>query len=345
MLDQKQYKPKVSVIIPVYNEERYIKNCLNSLLDQDFPHHLFEIIVVDGLSKDKTREIIKKYQRKYSIIRLIDNPKKIQSHALNIGIHEAKGKIIIRADAHVRYAKDYISTCVQALENKRVWNVGGVQNAIGDNFISKAVAIAITSPFGVGDASFRYTAKLKYVDSVFLGCWRKSTLESLGGFEEWEVAEDYELNCRIRKAGGKILVDPRIHCEYYARDSLRKLTIQYFRYGMWTIKLMIKHPEIARFRHLVPSAFILSLVISLLLVEYHWALSMIVPGLYLIANIIASVKASLKRGMQYLPLLPVVFAIIHLSWGVGFFYGIRKFGIPKISLHNIVKVLVWRKTN
>lgn len=339
-MEEKQLKPKVSVVVPVYNEEKHISRCLDSLLSQDFPPQLLEIIVIDGLSTDKTREIIKKYQKDYKMIRLIENAKGIQSCALNKGIREAKGEIIIRVDAHVQYARNYISTCIEVLENNNAWNVGGIQNAVGDNYTSKVIAAAITSPFGVGDASFRYTTKPKYVDTTFLGCWKKSTLESLGGFEEWKVAEDYELNYRIRKAGGKILVDPRIRCEYYARDSLRKLAIQYFQYGMWTIKLMIKHPDVARFRHLVPPIFIVSLILSCFLYPFCWKVSLIIPSLYLILNLIASVKISIKKGLQYLPLLPVVFATIHLSWGMGFFYGIRKFGMPKISIRNIAKVLL-----
>lgn len=335
--NQQEHNPKVSVIIPVYNEEKYIDMCLGSFLNQEFSFESLEALVVDGFSRDSTREIVKKYSEAHNNIRLIDNPKRIQASALNIGFREAKGEIIIRMDAHVTYASDYIQQCVKLLQKTGASNVGPVQKPVGTNYLTKGIALALGSPFGVGDAYYRYTKHDKWVDTINMGTWRKETLQNLGGFaEEWEVNEDFELNYRLRKAGGKILLSPTIRCEYFVRNSLTELARQYFKYGKWKIKTLIAHPNSLRWRQLIPPMFFILILLSSIVLPFNWKIGITVPAMYVITTLLISFSISLKNELKYLPLLPIVFATLHLSWGIGFFSGMRKFGVPRLGIKEVV---------
>ena len=304
----------------------------------DYPHDRLEILVLDGMSIDRSREIVKKYAEQHPFIRLLDNYKRIQAAALNTGIREAKGKIIVRMDAHTLYASGYIRRCVRLLETTEAANVGGLQRAIGTNYISNTIAIATTTPFGIGNAYFRYAEKEIWVDTVYLGAWRKSTLEALGGFnEEWVVNEDYELNHRLRRAGGRILLSPKIQCWYHIRPSLSQLANQYFRYGFWRVKTLVAHPDSLRWRQLAPPALVMVLLISLGILPINPMLGIGIPAFYVIASLIASILTASHREWKYLPILPVVFDTIHLSWGIGFLAGLFKWGIPRITLRSFVK--------
>jgi len=330
--------PSVSIIIPMCNEERFIAQCLDSILSNDFPKDRLEIVVMDGMSVDRSREIVQNYAQRHPLIRLVDNHRSIQAAALNLGIREAKGEIIIRMDAHTAYAPDYIRQCVTALQATGAVNVGGPQRAVGTGYISNAIAIAITSPFGIGDALFRYSDREEWTDTVYLGAWYKRTLEGIGGFnEEWSVNEDYQLNYRLRQAGGKILLSPKIRCRYYVRGSLSALAHQYFRYGFWKVKTIEAYPDSLRWRQLFPPAFVLALVVSLSLLPVLWRAGIIVPGLYLIANVVVSFETARQRRWLYLPVLPIVFATLHLSWGAGLWGGLSRFGVPRISLKSLIQ--------
>jgi len=330
--------PYVSILIPMHNEERHIAHCLDSILANDYPKDRLEILVLDAMSMDCSRQIVQAYAERYPFLRLLDNPKRIVPAALNIGIQEAKGEIIIRMDAHALYAPDYMRRCVELLETTEAVNVGGLQHAVGINYISNAIAIAITTPFGIGSAYFRYAEKEMWVDTVYLGAWRKSTLRALGGFnEEWVVNQDYELNYRLRRAGGKILLSPEIKCWYYVRPSLKALTRQYFRYGFWRVKTLVTYPDSIRWRQLVPPALIVGLLVSLGIFPATRMLGTAGPALYLAANLVASIWTASRRGWKFLPLLPFAFATIHLSWGTGFLAGLFKWGIPRITLSSLVK--------
>jgi len=332
--------PVVSVLIPMRNEEHCIARCLDSVLANDYPKDRLEILVIDGMSTDWSREIIRRYTKRYSFLRLLKNPRYIQAAALNIGLGEAKGEIIIRMDAHAVYAQDYISQCVRLLQTTDAANVGGVQRAVGTGYVSDTIAVATTLPFGIGDARFRYSDREEWVDTVYLGAWYKKRLETIGGFnEEWVVNEDYELNYRLRQAGGKILLSPKICCHYYVRGSLKTLVHQYFRYGLWKVKTLVAHPDSLRWRHLVPPLFVLSLVVSSALIPVFWVASVMVPGLYIITNLAVSFWTVRRRGWRYLPLLPFVFAILHVSWGVGFWVGLVLFRIPHFSLSSLLRSL------
>lgn len=336
--------PKASIIIPCRNEEKFIGKCLDSILTNDYPHDKLEILVIDGMSKDNCRDVVRQYTTKYPFIRLLDNRKGIIPTALNIGIQKSRGDIVIRMDAHAIYDTDYIRQCVHLLQTTEAKNVGGVQQAVGTNYISEVIAIATTTPFGIGNAYYRYGDKECWVETVYLGAWWKSTLEKLGGFnEEWVVNQDYELNYRLRKAGGKILLSPKIRCQYFVRDSLAKLVKQYFRYGFWKVKTLVAHPDSLVIRQLVPPLFVVVFFVSLGLLPIVGFWGLVIPGLYAVANIGASVITAVRRGFRYFPLLPVVFGILHFSWGIGFICGLFKFGVPRIRLKHLITAFKGQK--
>ena len=229
--EQSENLPYVTLLIPMRNEEGNIERCLDSVLSNDYPRDKTELLIIDGLSTDRSADIVRGYAEKYPWLRLISNPRQIQAVALNLGLREAKGQIILRMDAHSEYESDYISRCVSLLVSTDAVNVGGVQQAIGSDYLTRAIALATTSRLGIGDAKFRYACETMLVDTVYLGAWWKHSLEAVGGFDEsLPVNEDYELNYRLRQAGGNILLSPNIASTYHVRRSLGSLARQYFRY-------------------------------------------------------------------------------------------------------------------
>ncbi|WP_243149925.1 glycosyltransferase family 2 protein [Thermaerobacter sp. PB12/4term] len=313
--------------MPVFNEERYISRCLDSVLANDYPKDRMEILVIDGNSSDRSREIVQEYAMRYSFIRILDNPKRFVASALNIGLMYARGDIIIRMDAHSTYDRRYISQCVRLLQHSEASNVGGVMRAVGEGYWGETIAIAVTTPFGVGNAYYRFSQCERWVDTVFPGAWKKSTLEQLGGFkEDWMVNEDYELNYRLRKAGGKILLSPNIRCWYWVRPTIKAVAQQYFRYGFWRAKTLVAHPGSLRWRQVAPPALVAMLIISGFVAPVIPLMSILFPAAYLATSVIASVAAAYKRGWRYLPGLPLVYVTLHVSWGLGFYAGLCKWG-------------------
>lgn len=330
--------PYVSIVIPMRNEEKFIGRCLNSILASDYPANRFEIIIVDGMSTDQSRRIVNEYILKYKNIKLLDNPQKIRAAANNIGIKAANGEIIISMDSHVIYATDYIRQCVKLLQTTGAANVGGIQQAVGYNYITETIALATTTPLGIGDAEFRYAKKEKWVDTVYLGAWYKEFLMKIGLFnEEWQINADYELNYRIRKTGSRILLSPQIKCQYFVRDSLIKLAKQYFSYGTWRVKTIDAHPDSIRWRHLIPPLLMLWLFFSFIFLLSglrYWYFPLIT---YLVYTLFASAVISIQKGIKYFPLLCPTFWVLHLSWGIGFYFGIIRFGFPSININTIIK--------
>lgn len=322
------------------NEARFIGPCLDSILETTYPLELLEIIVVDGLSYDGSAEIVHEYSRRFRFVKILTNEQRTAPSAMNIGIRHAVGKILIRMDAHSLYSPEYIGRCVDLLLTDKAVNVGGPQIAVGTNYVSWAIAGATTSRFGVGDAMFRFSKTQQYVDTVYLGAWWTETLTRIGGFnEEWIVNQDYELNYRLREAGGKILLSPDIRCQYFVRPSMRALARQYFRYGKWKVKTLVAHPDSLRWRQLVPPAFVCAFLLSLALVPWVGVFGLGVPMLYAVASLIASVATASSLGWRYLPLLPVVFATLHFAWGLGFWLGLSTFGLPRLNLNRLKRAL------
>jgi succinoglycan biosynthesis protein ExoA len=316
---------KVSIIIPCYNEEKYVSKCLDSIIANDFSKENLEILIYDGGSTDRTPEILNKYEKKNPLIKVKRNPRKIQSVAMNLGIKEAAGDIIIRMDAHTIYDRRYIAEIVNLLITTDVVNVGGPQVGIGKDYITKAIAMTVSSPFVAGNASYRFERiKEKCVDTVYLGAWRKKDLLKIGGFDEsFAVNEDYELNYRLRANGGRILFSPKIQSEYFVRLSFIKLIKQYVKYGFWKVKTLKKHPKSLAMRQLVAPLFVLSLIVSaiLLLLGYPIFLQGIVVA-YIPVFLFFAFKLLKIKELHYLPMFFILALIVHLSWGSGFWSGI-----------------------
>jgi succinoglycan biosynthesis protein ExoA len=319
----------VSVVMPVRNEARFIERSLRSVLMQDYPNDRFEVIVADGMSTDGTREIIKQIGD-HRNVRVIDNPQQVAATGLNRAIREAKGEVVIRVDGHCEIASDYLRRCVTLLEKGSVECVGGPVETIGETYVSRVIAGAMSSNFGVGGAAFRVgTNAKKFVDTVAFPAYRRDTLRSIGDFDEELVRnQDDEYNYRLRKLGGRILLSPEIHSLYYSRANLRSLATQYFQYGFWKVRVMQKHPRQMRARQFVPAMFILGLLALALtsaLVTSGWiALVGYIAG-YFLANLIASILVARRSQWTAVALLPVTFLTMHFAYGLGFIVGLIKF--------------------
>lgn len=322
--------PFITIMMPVRNEANYVSSSLKAVLSQDYPRECTEVIVVDGMSTDQTREIVKKYMLSHPNVQLLDNTVKIAPTALNIALRKARGDVIIRVDGHCEIAPDYVSRCVQHLFTEQVDCVGGPIETIGENFSARTIAMAMSSFFGVGGSPFR-TIKEKslLVDSVAFPAYTREAVKKTGFFDEELVRnQDDEYNYRLRKLGGKILLSPDIRSRYYSRSSLIKLWQQYFQYGYWKVRVMQKHPYQMHPRQLVPPIFVAGLMTgSCIGLIYHpaWILSVIILAAYLMANLAASAWLASRNGCRYLFLLPYVFMILHVSYGLGFLVGLVKF--------------------
>jgi GT2 family glycosyltransferase len=320
-------RPTVSIVIPMRNEECHITQCLDAILVQDYPSELIDIVCVDGMSDDSTREIVRSYTDKYSDIQLLDNPQRIVPTAMNIGIQATKGDIVIRIDARCFVEPDYVSQCVHYLRETGAWNVGGPQQAEEqDDPVSETIALAMTSPFGIGGSKFHYSDEPQYVDTVYLGAYPRWVFDEVGLYDESLVRnQDYELNHRVCKAGGRIYFTPEIRSVYYGRASLGKLWEQYFQYGFWKVRVLKKHPDSLKWRHLVAPLFVASLGVSSLF-SWLWIgrlVLLVIMFSYTTASAIASINAlSDAEDRRSVLLLPLVFAILHLSWGLGFWWGL-----------------------
>jgi glycosyltransferase involved in cell wall biosynthesis len=307
-------KFKISIIIPCRNEEKYISQCIDSLLDNSYPKNLIEIIIIDGMSEDNTREIIKKYIEKYPFIKLINNSKKIVPTALNIGIKKAIGDIIIRIDVHSTYTPNYIKRLVLWSKKSKADNVGGIciTKPGAETESAKAIALALSHPFGVGNPYFRIgTKEPKYVDTVPFGCYKREVFDKIGLFDEDLVRnQDDEFNLRLIKNGGKILLVPDIISYYHARDSIYKLWKMYFQYGHFKPLVVKKVGGVLTWRQIIPPSFMGSLILALLLsffTKFFLWLFLFILGLYTTVNFSLSLIISIKKkDLRLLPFLLIL---------------------------------------
>lgn len=318
-------QPFVSVIIPVRNEGARLERCLNSVFAQDYPSNRMEVLVVDGMSTDGTREIVQAYAARHPNVRILANPGRIVPVGMNIGIRAATGVYIIRVDGHTVLPPNYVTLCVRYLEQTGADNVGGTMRAVGDGYLAQAIAVATSSPFGVGNSPFHYSNKAQWVDTVYLGAFRRETLERVGLYDESLVRnQDYELNYRIRKAGGRIFYSPEIFAYYYGRDSLAALWRQYHQYGLWKARVIARHPSSAQPRHFAAPLFaagLLGLGVLAPALPFAGSLLGLQLILYTLASVTFSTREGLRKGLRFLPVLPLVFLVLHLSWGLGFLRG------------------------
>jgi len=301
----------ISVISPIRNEDEHIAQCLTSLVNQDYDHDQYEILVVDGMSTNKTRDIVKDFQQKYNNIKLFDNPNKTAPYGLNIGLQHARGDIIIRVDGHAFVEKDYLSQCVKYLESTKAECVGGVLESVNETFIGKAIALAMSSSFGVGNARFRTSGEEGYVDTLAFGAYRREIFDKIGTFDEKLTrCQDDEFNYRLRKHGGKIFLTPKIKSYYFPRGTLFALWQQYYQYGLWKICVLKRHLKMMQFRQFVPPAFVSSLLLTGglgLFSKFFGAVFLIIALLYITIGIINSFQICLKKSFKYSFILPMIF--------------------------------------
>ncbi|NIM14302.1 MAG: glycosyltransferase [Candidatus Aminicenantes bacterium] len=310
---------KISIIMPCYNEEKFIANAIESLVD-DYVRENAEILVVDGGSKDNTIKIVEKLIRKGYPIGLLKNERKLQCYGLNLGISEARGEIIARVDAHSTYPGGYVKNLVELLETTDAANVGGVMLPKGRTPVQQAIALAMQHPVGVGDAKFHLGNFKGYVDTVYLGTFKKDIFDTVGLYDtNAHPNEDAELNVRLLTAGRKIYLDSSIQVEYFPRDSFKKLAVQYFRYGRGRAYTTTKHRLITSYRQLMPPLLVICLLISLVLSFFN-PLSLAFWGCYILALLAAGLVTWPGR---YIPvkirlLMSAAFMVMHISWGMGF---------------------------
>lgn len=320
----------LTVICPIYNEETYIAKCIDSILAQDYPKDDLEVIFVDGMSKDRTREIVAEYTEKYPFIRLIDNPDRIVPPAMNKGIQASKGDVIMRLDAHSTYASNYFSVLVNALNKLGADNVGAVCKTDVLNKTPKTLAIkeVLSNKLGVGNSTFRTGVdKVMEVDTVPFGCWRRDVFDKYGLYDVRLVRnQDIELNKRILRGGGKICIVPDTYCTYLARENYAALAKNNYGNGKWNILTVFytKQFDSLSIRHFVPLAFVLSLIIPVLFSFLYWPI-ILISGLSLLAYVTLlgteSAKISISKKLNFGYLL-ASFIVLHLSYGWGSLIGL-----------------------
>lgn len=323
---------KLSVICPIYNEEKYIVPFLDSVLQQDFSHDDMEVLLVDGMSRDRTRQVISQYIAKYPFLRLLDNPERTAPCAMNLGIKEAKGEVIIRLDAHALYPSNYFSTLVTRLYQLNADNIGCVLNTDVLNKTPKTLAIreVLSNRFGVGNSSFRTgVSSACEVDTVPFGCWRRAVFQKYGLYDKRLVRnQDIELNKRIKRGGGHIFIIPEISCTYLARETFKALAKNNYGNGKWNILTVYytKYFSSLSIRHFIPLAFVLSLLLPVLLMPLNvWigALSLMSLCAYLTALGGVSLAIWKEKRLNFFYLL-MSFLTLHLSYGWGSLMGIFK---------------------
>lgn len=329
MVDESRTWPRVSIVIPMRNEGPTIKRCLGSVLRQDYPEGFMEVLVADGRSTDDSRSKVEQIAQHDARVRIIDNPAQIVPAALNRAIRAATGEIVVRVDGHTEVASDYVRRAVECLERTGAQVVGGPMRCAGGGLVGDAIAMATSSRFGIGNSYFHYGDREREVDSVYMGVFRRSVFEAVGWFDEELVCnQDDEFNYRVRRAGGRVVMCPRIRSLYRNRTSLRALARQYWRYGYYKARVLQKHPQTMSWRHAVPPLFVLAVVGSFCLWPAGgWGK---VPFALLTASYGAAAAAAAagnlrRQGAAVACILPLVFATIHIAWGTGMLTGLWKF--------------------
>lgn len=321
---------EVAIIIPTLNEERFISRCLNSIIKQTYEFEKMDVMIIDGGSNDKTKDIVAEYQKSHQNIRVIENKKKIQSVAFNIGFKKSTAPYIIRLDAHAEYDSKYISLCIESLkQDEKRGNVGGRCNILPFNqsLWAQTNAILNHSRFGIGGAAFRVSNEAHNTDSVPFGAFPRKIIEKIGGMrEDLPRGEDNEYNSRIRKAGYKIFFDPNIISSYFARPTLGASCKQMYANGNSIGYLYYIDREAIGIRHLVPLLFVVSGLFSIIISVLWSPFCYVFCGglaLYIIADAIASIMGAKDNVKCTLPLF-ILFFCVHVSYGMGTIAGLIK---------------------
>jgi succinoglycan biosynthesis protein ExoA len=321
--------PSISIIVPCYNEESTIRFLLDAVLSQTYPRARIELVISDGMSTDRTPEVIAAFQAEHPdlVVHVVNNPARSIPSGLNQAIRGSSGEIIVRLDAHSMPIPEYIERCVLALRSGKGDNVGGVWEIRpgSETWIAKSISFAAAHPLGVGDAMYRLNTRSGAVDTVPFGSFYRTLIDKIGMFDETLLAnEDYEFNTRVRESGGTVWLDPSIRSVYFSRSTLGKLAAQYWRYGFWKFKMLKRYPHTLRWRQALPPVFVFVLfiliVLSLFVVFARYLLAAQLFGYYLILTL-AGIKLSFKKKSgPLLPGLPLAISTMHIAWGLGFLW-------------------------
>ena len=354
----------VSVILPVRDEAEFIERSVGSVLDQTWlarhgPQSM-EILVIDGRSTDDTRERVLRLaaERPDLKIRLLDNPGQTAPCALNVGLRQARGDVIVRVDGHAEIETHYIERAVRLLDEHDAQGIGGVLLTVGDGWVAKAIAAAMASRFGVGGSAFRVLAPgapPRPSDTVAFPAYRRQAVASTGGFDEELMRnQDDEWNYRLRASGGRLLTSGELVARYYSRSSLWRMAKQYFQYGLYKVRVLQLHPKQMSPRQFVPPAFVAALLLSVLVWSLFsvfggflpsglppWSPLALISGCYLAANLSSSILTANRTGWTLLPILPVCYALLHLGYGAGFLLGFLRWARRWGDGHGHVPELGW----
>ncbi len=320
----------ITAVIAAYNEEAQIGRCLTGLLAQQNVAGEIEIIVVDGMSTDRTVDVVRGFPEYGTKIRLMTNPHRLQVYAWNAALREARGEYFAMILAHADYAPTYFASCLDVMRRTGAAAVGGVQHPYGVGIVGRAIAFCMASSFGIGNARFRYTQDEEESDTVFSIFTRCEMLRSLGGYDEHvPFDEDSDLNYRMRRYGAKLVVSPYIRVRYYVRESLKGLWKQMYRYGYWRRYTQLKHPHEVPLRVYAPAALLLALVFSAALALTPLRMiAAIVPGLYAAFLLAAAFKAATVAGIAAIG-VPVTLVTMHAAYGSGFWVALFKMRLPR----------------
>lgn len=310
--------PGVSVVMPVLDEERHVQAAVAQVLASDYPGAV-EVILALGPSRDRTTEIAHQLRALDPRVRIVTNPTGATPAGLNAAIAAARYGIVVRLDGHALPPADYLRVAVSELESTGADNVGGIMAAEGSTPFERAVAVAMRSPIGVGGAAFHVGGAAGPADSVYLGVFRRATLERLGGYDEhFRRAQDWELNYRIRQSGGLVWFTPALQVSYCPRSSLSALARQYFHYGRWRRVIVRRHPETATPRYLAAPTALIGVAGGALLALLGQPLGLVLPAGY--AAIVLAGSVWTGRGLPAMVAvrLPLIFPSMHFAWALGF---------------------------
>lgn len=318
-------QPRVTIAMPAYNEERYIEACIASVQAQDYPRNLIEILIADGRSTDRTREIIAALTAADPRIHLVDNPARLQAAGLGQMVKQAAGDIVVRMDVHCEYAPDYVRKCVEVLERTGADNVGGSQRARARTAFQHALCAALGSPLGVGGARYRSPDAEGFVDTVFLGAFRRRVFETVGLWDPGAITnEDAELNQRILDSGGQIYLSREIVVHYFPRDSFKTLARQYYKYGIGRARTLLKLGSFPNVRPALPFLMVAGGTL-LLTVPPLWPLAPAAFATYALATGAEAVRVGARLGPAAIPTIWAIFPTLHLSHGIGFAAGLLRY--------------------
>ncbi len=321
MRDNGGVAPLVTVLVPARNEEVHLGDCLDSILAQTYTN--LDVVVVDGASTDKTADIVREYAARDPRVRLASNPAAITPVSLNVGLREAKGKWLVRVDAHSTVPPEYVDIAVTHLKEDKWGGVGGRKDGVGITSAGRAIAVAMASPFGVGNSTYHHGTGVQSVDHIPFGAYPVDLARSIGGWDEkLKVNQDFEFDWRIRDAGHELLFDPALRIDWLCRQSVGDLWKQYVRYGRGKAKVMAMHPRSIAIRHLVAPALVAWLVLAVVIAPARLMLSAIMIAPYVLGVAVASALTARKVGRGDRKHLPLIFPAMHLGWGYGFYRGL-----------------------